>query len=127
MKSNTTGLSMETIFDSILFFMIAGIAASNFVIFAKLLKISSSSERIEKDYLEILESLIENFGEVDDKVVHVSNSIDTLKVDLSEHIDRSTLALRENLEPTKPMKSNNWDSMREAFKGPTRVEINERN
>jgi hypothetical protein len=37
------------------------------------------------------------------------------------------LALRESLEATKPIKPNNWDSMKEAFKGPTRVEVNERN
>lgn len=31
-----------------------------------------------------------------------------------------------NGAPQTPIKPNNWDSIREAFKGPTRVEINER-
>ena len=47
--------------------------------------------------------------------------------ELIEKNDRSILALRELLESTKPMKSNNWDSVREAFKGPQRIEVNERN
>lgn len=45
----------------------------------------------------------------------------------SDQIHRSLLAMRESLEAAKPMKSNNWDSVREAFKGPVRIEINERN
>jgi hypothetical protein len=50
------------------------------------------------------------------------------KIDeVSANLDRSLLALRESLETAKPIKPNNWDSFREAFKGPTRVEINERN
>jgi hypothetical protein len=45
---------------------------------------------------------------------------------ISENIDRSTLSLKKILEPTEPIKpKNNWDSIREAFKGPTRIE-NER-
>lgn len=28
--------------------------------------------------------------------------------------------------PKQPIKPNNWDSIREAFKGPVRVEVNER-
>lgn len=38
--------------------------------------------------------------------------------------------LRQLLEPAStmlPPKTNNWDSVRTAFKGPVRVEINERN
>ena len=46
--------------------------------------------------------------------------------DLSTKIDRSMLAFERNLETTKPMKSNNWDSIREAFKGPTKVDRNDR-
>jgi hypothetical protein len=41
-------------------------------------------------------------------------------------LNRSLLT-RDNLDNTKPMKTNNWDSVRNCFKGPTRVEVNERN
>lgn len=44
-----------------------------------------------------------------------------------DDIHRSMLALREPLETTKPIKPNNWNSMKEAFKGPSRIEGNERN
>lgn len=40
--------------------------------------------------------------------------------------NRSTLAQKDS-ETTKPMKSNNWDSVREAFKGPARTDVNDRN
>lgn len=40
---------------------------------------------------------------------------------------RSLLTLRDTLETAKPIKPNNWDSVKEAFKGPVRIEINERN
>lgn len=43
------------------------------------------------------------------------------------HQNRSILDLVDSLQATKPIKPNNWDSVREAFKGPSRVEINERN
>lgn len=31
-----------------------------------------------------------------------------------------------NSDNAKPMKSNNWDSVKNCFKGPSRVDINER-
>lgn len=45
----------------------------------------------------------------------------------SDQIHRTLLALRDTLETAKPIKPNNWDSVKEAFKGPVRIEINERN
>lgn len=57
----------------------------------------------------------------------LNDKLNTRLSKISEQIDRSTLSLRKNLEPTEPIKPNNWDSIREAFKGPTRVEVNERN
>ena len=50
---------------------------------------------------------------------------------LSEHIkseqDRPLQAILERLDAAKPIKPNNWDSVKEAFKGRARIEINERN
>jgi hypothetical protein len=45
----------------------------------------------------------------------------------TDGLERSLMALRDTLETTKPIKSNNWDSVREAFKGPVRNDVNERN
>ena len=41
-----------------------------------------------------------------------------------ETINRSLL-VRETLQP-KPMKPNNWDSVKSCFQSPSRIEVNER-
>jgi hypothetical protein len=75
---------------------------------------------LQSRIIEVLSNL-----QTDEKEFYRShlNKID----EVSATLDRSLLALRESLETAKPIKPNNWDSFREAFKGPTRVEINERN
>lgn len=55
--------------------------------------------------------------------IHVFLREITAKLDsLESGFDRNLLELRERLEPTKPIKSNNWDSIRAAFKGPVRLD-----
>lgn len=64
------------------------------------------------------------------KITKLEQSHETIRAEnlsVNDETRRSLLALRDILEATKPMKSNNWDSIREAFKGPTRIEVNERN
>lgn len=58
------------------------------------------------------ECVLENMVELDDKLVV-----------LSEQIDR-ILAKKEISQPTIPNKTNNWNSVREAFKGQKKVDIN---
>jgi hypothetical protein len=40
----------------------------------------------------------------------------------TNEIHRTMLALQEPIEPTKPIKPNNWDSIKKAFKGPVKIE-----
>lgn len=40
---------------------------------------------------------------------------------------RSIAVLRETLEPAKPIRTNNWDSIRDVFKGPARIVKDGRN
>jgi hypothetical protein len=53
--------------------------------------------------------------------------------DLGDDNDRHFLALKEQLNETLPKitevpkATNNWESVRAAFKGPTKVDLNERN
>jgi hypothetical protein len=54
------------------------------------------------------------------------NTCDQLLGEIDKN-HRSLLVLRDALETAKPIKPNNWDSIKEAFKGPVRVEVNERN
>jgi len=113
MKNNTTGNSMEIFFDLTLIFLLYTSTIMGFVNFKKLYDIKKSHEDLRNEFTELSITLVENFGDIDDKIVELSNQN-----------DRSMLALRETLEPAKPMKSNNWDSFREAFKGPTRNDVN---
>lgn len=76
-----------------------------------------------KGLIEFNSRICEVLTEDAEKTVTLTNKIEAT----ASNFDRHLLALRELLETTKPMKTNNWDSVREAFKGPTRVEINERN
>lgn len=55
----------------------------------------------------------------------IYDALETRVETLSEQLERFELAQRNNLETTKPTKINNWDSIREAFKGPARIKIND--
>lgn len=106
---------MESIFDAILFVSLILSVSLNFVIYVRFCQ-----KNEKKD--QFLESLVCAITELTEKQLHVEDKI----VCLSNGLDRSMLALREALEPTKPMKSNNWDSVRKAFTGPARIDIDER-
>jgi hypothetical protein len=82
-------------------------------------KLGNQIEKISETQSRI-PTVLTDFKE---EVISLTNKTDAI----ANNLDRHLLALREALEPTKPIRPNNWDSVREAFKGPTRVEINERN
>jgi hypothetical protein len=63
---------------------------------------------------------------IETDLTFIKEKLDEINQVQSE-IHRSTLAPRGSLEATKPIKPNNWDSFREAFKGPVRIDLNERN
>jgi hypothetical protein len=114
---------METFFECVLLFMLFISIIMNFVV----LYHTPSLEDIELKILDILEN---SFEEKIAPAIVMNNDrliemIDKIK-HLSMNIDRSMLALRDTLEPTKPMKSNNWDSIREAFKRPPKVDLDDR-
>lgn len=60
-------------------------------------------------------------------IIFLSEKILALPDILKEDIHRTMLSLKEALETNKPIKPNNWDSFREAFKGSSRVDIDVRN
>ena len=105
MQSNTTGHSMETFFDIAFLCLLTYSIIKNVSMSKDIHLIQLENEYFKRKFLLTCDELC-------------------VKTD---DTNRSLLALRDLLEPTKPMKSNNWDSIREAFKGPARVEINERN
>jgi hypothetical protein len=120
MQSNTTGLSMELIFDMIFCFLLFAILASN-------RNMSKKIENIESNIKIIDEELAGDLEGIEKALVLLSQKIDVLPDTIKEDFHRTSLALRETLETARPIKPNNWDSVKEAFKGPVRIEINERN
>ena len=87
---------------------------------------------------KMIDAILSNQNDLDEKlaihlegveaaIIGLSEKIDAMPDKFKDDIHRSLLTLREDLEAAKPIKPNNWDSVREAFKGPMRIEINERN
>ena len=98
MQSNTTGLSMEVFYIILLKLSLL----MNLLLFRQMRKVISfqkSSQDLHKETHAYLDDLSNHVESLDKKVSKTDSS---------------------------PMKPNNWDSVREAFKGPTRNEVNER-
>jgi hypothetical protein len=87
----------------------------NFFCLTEIRKMKCQFEILERNFPEFQEWLLENFSDIDDKVVELSNQLDR-KMSPSNSSDAST--------PIIP-KKNNWDSIRTIFGGTSRV-INER-
>lgn len=87
----------------------------------------ASQQVLQKNFEEMDSSLAGDIEGVEKALVLLSQKTDALPDTFKDDLNRFLLSFRETLEATKPIKPNNWDSFREAFKGPTRVEINERN
>jgi hypothetical protein len=108
MQSNTTGHSMEVFCIVLLKFSLL----CNFLLYRQIRKINAAqklSQNHQKETKENLDILLEDFGIFHSKVDTFLNSADLLSRDSAK----------------APMKPNNFDSLREAFKGPVRVD-NER-
>lgn len=128
---------MESFLQSILICaLIVNLAATAFFIY-KVLRMEEVLLKLERDFHVEMNCWQENFGCTEDKIDSVAYETTKSLSKLNEVIEKidkvaidsieSFAALKESPEVTKPTKPNNWDSMKEAFKGPTRVEINERN
>lgn len=116
---------MEIVFNVIL---IGLIILCNLMILVALKGIKSLRDEvdlIQKQYHFHLMNVAQDLDALQVDVAKMSQQLDALPDVMKEDNYRSLLALRESLESTKPIKPNNWDSVREAFKGPTRTDLNE--
>jgi len=107
---------MESIFDFILILSLVFSVGCNVIVIVR-------TQRREEDVQNTLAQISESLRNQNENYSFTKNKIDVIGINLASY--RSEL--KENLETPKPIKPNNWDSMKEAFKGPTKVEINERN
>lgn len=119
MQSNTTGHSMELFFLSLELFLLGYLIARNNLLSKKISSLQENQKILD-------EALCGDIEGVEKAIVGLSEKVDSLPNMVKDDIHRFLVEQRESLS-TRPIKPNNWDSMKEAFKGPTRVEINERN
>lgn len=111
---------MELFFATIQMFLIGYLIARSTGLSKKIDKIISDQKILD-------EQLVGDLDGIEKAIVGLSEKVECLPDMIKEDIHRSLLSLREVLETAKPIKPNNWDSVKEAFKGPVRIEINERN
>lgn len=115
---------MEIFFATIQCFLLGYLLARSTIMSKKINTIDSRFEPLYRKNEEIIEHLCIDLEGIEKAVVGLSEKVDALPDMFKEDIHRSLLTLRDSLETAKPIKPNNWDSVKEAFKGPARVEIN---
>ena len=86
----------------------------NLVCYKALKNISNTSSFSHKKTHEYINDLFEDASDLENKADCIINKLNELSLDL-----------QTPQEPIKPIKPNNWESFRKAFKGPMRVDINE--
>ena len=127
MQSNTTGLSMEIFFVTIQCFLLGYLIARCTVLSKKVNGLQEEMKLLRDNQTVIDENLAGDLEGIEKALVLLSEKIQSLPDTLKDDIHRSSQAILERQDAAKPIKPNNWDSIKEAFKGPVRVEINERN
>jgi hypothetical protein len=120
MQSNTTGHSME-IFLDIIHMILQIVMICMIYNMSKIVRNTDvHTEFFRRKFIQTLDDHGADFDRLEKQVNAI---IELVKNDN----ERSLQAILERLDAAKPIKPNNWDSIKEAFKGPARVEINERN
>ncbi len=120
MQTNTTGHSMETLFDVVFLAVLCLLISMN-------INTSKKISDLQKNQAILDQSLAGDVEGIKKALLRLSEKIESLPNIYKDDMHRFLVELRESLVSTKPIRPNNWDSMKEAFKGPTRIEINERN
>jgi hypothetical protein len=110
--------------------VIANLIATSFFIY-KVFRIEEMLVKFDRDFRAEMDCWQENFGCSDDKIDNLAYETTKSLTKLNEVIEKidkvaidsieSLATLKELPEVTKPMKPNNWDSMKKAFVGPSRV------
>ena len=80
-------------------------------------------ELMHKKTNELINLIIENIDHQDDKI---NERLDFLNERFDHVLVKVEHLIVTNETPKSPMKPNNWDSIKEAFKVPMRVEVHER-
>ena len=87
----------------------------------KIEKVVENLDRYSKKNLCDVTLIIEKLIDIEKKTFLNKSKIER-QVEMLEDEHRILLEIKESLITAKPMKPNNWDSVREVFKGPTKHE-----
>lgn len=109
---------MEIFLDIIRVCLMAFLAIVAYAMSRKISKMELELEFYKRKFILTLDTFGEDIDRLERAVENNSKVVDDFH--------RSLLAQKES-EATRPIRPNNWDSIKEAFKGPVRIEINERN
>ena len=110
---------MEIFFDIVFLAILCFLVSKNIAMSKKISDLQNNQKILD-------ESLVGDVDGIEKALVGLAEKVDCLPNMIKDDIHRFLVELRES-HSTKPIRPNNWDSMKEAFKGPTRIEINERN
>jgi len=114
--------------------LIVNLLATTFFVY-KVLRMEGLLVKLERDFHVEMNCWMENFCCAEDKIDSIAYETTKSLTKLNEVIEKidkvandsfeSFAALKELPEVTKPIRPNNWDSMKKAFVGPSRVEAHE--
>ena len=110
---------MEAFFNMIFLVVLFTSISINMVMLKKINILGKKFDFAQRNLLQTLEiqdGYFDRFEKKTDSVLNIFKS-DT---------DRSLQSILERLDAAKPIKPNNWDSVKSAFKGPVRIDVNER-
>jgi len=116
---------METFFDIIILSVISLSLSVNLSMSKKISNLEKENEFFKANFLTTFDDIDQTLDRVETHVKKLVHQMDALPDVVKDDNHRSLQSLRESLETAKPIKPNNWDSVKEAFKGPAKV-INER-
>jgi hypothetical protein len=117
---------MEIFFDIAHTFLLISLIGLVYVSITNSENVKKSSDILHEEHKEKIDLLMEDVDRLEIHVAKLCQQMDALPDVIKDDNHRSMLDLRASLEAAKPIRPNNWDSMKEAFKGPARNELNER-
>lgn len=105
---------MELFLDYFIIFSFSLSIISNIYFLIKVRSIDKASNKILNEYPHSL-------NDIQEALLRFENEF----IDGLEGIEIALVGLKTPSDSMQPSRANNWDSIREAFKGPIKVEVNE--
>lgn len=118
MQDTTKRYFMESLSIALVTFAVILNTSINVFLILRTLKFNVAVDKILHEYPDMIDFLYQQNNSTDDKV-------DFLIEDQKNAFLELKTFFSESIPPKTPIRPNNWDSVKEAFKGPTKVKIDE--